>query len=203
MIQHVSLKHGWFYHYRLHVPRSQTLLSSFPDVHAYLQRMFSECPQDKFERGPRSSKLRFSVPVQLVELRGHEICSLAATSLQFADGKTAHTAVELGMLHADPKTISVEVPLWLDAHELLGYETIFGSSEPLSGHIDILRVEDGKVWIWDYKPGAAKEKWASTQLNCYAHMLSARTGISLEDIRCGYFDADTSFVFRPVPLLTG
>ena len=108
--------------------------------------------------------------------------------------------MELGLLNVDPKTVSVEVPLWLDSHELEHYETLFGSTEPLSGHIDILRIEDGKVWIWDYKPAAAKEKWASTQLNCYAHMLSARTGVPLEHIRCGYFDAETSFVFKPVPL---
>lgn len=200
MIRHVSFKHGWFYHYRVHVPKSQTLLDEFPDLHSFLNDMFESCPHEKFTSGPRSSKLRFSVPVNLVEIPGHEMCSLAAASLQYGDTKTAHTVVEMGFLFADTKTISVEVPLWLDSHELIGYENLFQSTEPLTGHIDILRVEDGVVWIWDYKPGAAKEKWAATQLNTYATMLSTRTGVPLEKIRCGYFDADTSFVFRPVPL---
>lgn len=202
MIQHVAFRHGWWYHYRLHVPRTQTLLTDFPALQTYLHRMFAECPHDKFMSGPRSSKLRFPVPVQLTEIPGHEMCSLALASLQYGTDKEAHTKVELGLLHADPKTVSVEVPLWLDQHELDGYETAFGSTEALTGHIDILRVENGKVWIWDYKPGAHKEKWAATQLNTYATMLSARTGLPLENFMCGYFDSSTSYVFSPVPLIS-
>jgi hypothetical protein len=200
MIQHASFKHGWFYHYRVHVPKTQTLLSDFPQLSGFLNEMFTGCPHDKFLSGPRSSKLRFTVPVDLVELPGHEICTMTKNALQYADTKTAHTVVEMGLLTADSKTISVEVPLWLDSHELENYETIFGCTDALTGHIDILRYENGKVWIWDYKPGAAKEKWAATQLNCYATMLSKRTGIPLTEFMCGYFDADTSFVFKPVPL---
>jgi hypothetical protein len=200
MIQHASFKHGWFYHYRVHMPRSQSLLSDYPELNSFLNAMFKECPHDKFLSGPRSSKLRFNVPVDIVEIPGHEMCTMTKASLQYADTKTAHTVVELGLLHADAKTLSVEVPLWLDPHEIENYETIFQSSEALTGHIDILRVENGKVWIWDYKPAAHKEKWAATQLNCYATMLSKRTGIALEHFMCGYFDEHTSFVFKPVPL---
>lgn len=201
MIRHISFKHGWFYHYRVHVPRTQTLLTDFPQLHAFLSKLFEECPHEKFATGPRSSKLRFPVDVELTEIRGHELCTLTQASLQFGSAKTAHTNVEIGLLQADPKTISVEVPLWLDCHELAQYETIFESTDSLSGHIDVLRVENGKVWIWDYKPAAAKEKWAATQLNTYATMLSARTGVALDDIRCGYFDDKTSFVFAPTPLV--
>lgn len=200
MIEHASFKHGWFYHYRWHVPRAQTLLSDFPALHEYLASMKTACPHDKFLSGPRGSKLRFPVPVQLIEVPGHELCSLAAASLLHGTAKTAHTNVEVGLLHADPKTVSVEIPLWLDSHEHPRYASVFDTHEPLTGHIDILRVEDGAVWIWDYKPGAAKEKWAATQLNTYATMLSARTGIPITRMKCGYFDSDTSFVFNPVPL---
>ena len=201
MIQHAAFQHGWWYHYRTHVPRTQTLLTDFPALQDYLLRMFAECPHQKFLAGPRSSRLRFTVPVSITEIPGHELCSLAQASLQFSPEREAHTKVELGLLHADPKTISVEVPLWLDASELEDYETIFGSQDALTGHIDILRFESGKVWIWDYKPSAAKERWAATQLNTYATMLSARTGIPLSEVMCGYFDDRTSFVFAPVPLV--
>lgn len=200
MIQHASFKHGWFYHYRVHVPRSEALAASFPELHAFLTSVFSACPHEKFEHGPRSSKLRFPVPVELIEIRGHELCTLAAFSLEHGSASTAHTNVELGLLQADAKTVSVEVPLWLDANELPGYAALFASEESLTGHIDILRVEGDTIWIWDYKPGAAKEKWAATQLNTYATMLHARTGVPLERIKCGYFDDETSFVFTPVPL---
>ena len=200
MIQHASFAHGWFYHYRVHLPRSQTLLTDFPELHTFLGKMFSECPHDKFLSGPRCSKLRFTVPVSLVEIEGHEICTLAAMSLEHGTAKTAHTNVEVGLLQADPSTVSVEVPLWMDSHELEGYETVFESSEPVTGHIDILRVEGNTVWIWDFKPNAHKEKWAATQLNTYATMLSIRTGVPLESIKCGYFDEARAYVFEPVPM---
>jgi len=200
MIQHAAFKHGWFYHYRLHIPKSQNLLLEYPELQEFLQAIFTSCPHEKFMQGPRSSKLRFSVDVELTELPGHEICDLAAASLQYGSYSTAHTNVEMGLLAADSKTISVEVPLWLDPEELEGFETLFESDQPLTGHVDILRVENGKVWIWDYKPDASREKWAATQLNTYATMLSKRTGVSLDNIMCGYFDEETSFVFKPVKL---
>ncbi|MBU4503046.1 MAG: PD-(D/E)XK nuclease family protein [Nanoarchaeota archaeon] len=67
----------------------------------------------------------------------------------------------------------------------------------MTGHIDILRIEDEKIWVWDYKPNAHKEKYASTQTYFYALMLSKRTGIPLDDFRCGYFDQNHAFAFKP------
>ena len=67
----------------------------------------------------------------------------------------------------------------------------------MTGHIDILRVDDDKVWIWDYKPNAHKEKFASTQVFFYALMLSKRTSIPLENFRCGYFDSSYAYLFKP------
>jgi hypothetical protein len=60
-----------------------------------------------------------------------------------------------------------------------------------------LRIEDGNIWVWDYKPNAAKERYAATQVQFYSMMLSKRTGIPLEKFRCGYFDEDIAFAFRP------
>jgi hypothetical protein len=103
------------------------------------------------------------------------------------------------MLQNDYKTISIEVPIWLLNNELLHYDDFFNSKDPLTGHIDALRIEDGQVWIWDYKPNAHREKYASTQTNFYAIMLSQRTGIPISRFRCGYFDSDNAFVFKPLP----
>jgi len=101
------------------------------------------------------------------------------------------------MLENDNKTVAIEVPLWLNNNELSLYNEIFNSKDTLTGHIDILRIEDEKVWIWDYKPNAIKEKFASTQIYFYALMLSKRTGISLDNFRCGYFDSKDTFIFSP------
>jgi len=112
--------------------------------------------------------------------------------------RTAHSNVQMFMLQNDDKTISIELPIWLLEHELQDYYAILASRDALTGHIDALRIEDGKVWVWDYKPRAAKEKYASTQVQFYALMLSQRTGIPMERFRCGYFDEDTAFIFKPI-----
>ena len=49
----------------------------------------------------------------------------------------------------------------------------------------------------NFKPNAIREKYAATQVYFYALMLSKRTNKDLEDFRCGYFDNDYAFVFKP------
>ena len=77
------------------------------------------------------------------------------------------------------------------------YEELFGTTEPLTGHIDLVTIEDGKIWVWDYKPNAHKEKYADTQVYFQSLMLSKRTGIPLDKFRCGYFDWDRAYMFKP------
>ena len=131
-------------------------------------------------------------------MTGHEVSSLAREGLEANEErfKSNHSKVQVFMLEHDSSTVAMEVPLWLEPSELPSLLPL-RSALPLTGHIDLLRVEGDKVWIWDFKPGAAQEVYARTQTYCYALMLSQRTGIPLETIRCGYFDQSTAFVFRP------
>ena len=101
------------------------------------------------------------------------------------------------MLEKDNKTVAVEVPIWLEPDEIEFYEELFQTNEQLTGHIDLLRIEDEKIWVWDYKPNAQKEKFASTQVFFYALMLSKRIGLPLDKFRCGYFDSNYTYVFNP------
>jgi hypothetical protein len=199
MIQHVSLDHGWWYHYRLHQAKLGLLKGNgYSNLHKYLHEVFDNCPQEPFLIGPRSSKLKFSLGITPRRIDNHEVSLLAKEGLNWNKYNDAHSNVQVFMLSYDNKTIGVEVPIWLKAEELgKKYEELFASKEPLSGHIDVLRLEDNKLWIWDYKPNAEQEKYASTQTFFYALMLSKRTGIPLEKFMCGYFDEDTCFVFKP------
>ena len=124
------------------------------------------------------------------------VSSLAGFGLDEEIG-SAHMKVQKFMLEKDDKTIAVEIPLWMEPSELGPLDGIFQAKDPVTGHIDVLRIEDGKIWVWDYKPGARKEVYASTQVFFYALMLSQRTGISLDNFRCGYFDREVAFVFKP------
>lgn len=198
-ILHKSLMHGWWYHYRIHDPKAKTLCSrSLSPIREYLHNVKDHCPDEYFTKGPRSSQLRMKFDLELVKIKGHEVSELARQGLEADRYNTAHTNVQMFMLQNDDKTISIEVPIWLLESELPHYRDFFDSSDALTGHIDALRIEDGLVWIWDYKPNAYREKYATTQTNFYALMLSQRTGIPMDKFRCGYFDSEHAFVFKPL-----
>jgi len=196
-----SLDHsGGYYFYRIHRLKSDELNNSFASLKKFLHDVFEERPDSYFRNGPRSSKLKFNIPgLDIKGVTGHEVCQLTSLGLEenHERYKTNHSKVQVFMLERDDKTLAVEVPIWLNANELDHYEAFFQSKEPLTGHIDVLRFEDGKIWVWDYKPNAVKEKYAATQVNFYALMLSKRTGISLDQFRCGYFDSAYAFMFKP------
>lgn len=202
MIAHTVLGHpGGFYDYKIHNKKIDLLCNSkFFTLSDYLKNMLKECPNEYFFKGPRSSALKFNLPsINLTHLPNYEIAELAKFGLELNKERFSenHPKVQNFMLENDNKTIAIEVPLWLNHNELSLYNEIFNSKDALTGHIDILRIEDEKLWIWDYKPNAIKEKYASTQVYFYALMLSKRTGISLDNFRCGYFDAKDTFIFNP------
>jgi hypothetical protein len=198
MIKNFPMKHGWYYYYRIHSIKCQEINGSLKPLKEFLESVGNNCPDDYFTKGPRSSSLTFKIKdLKIHSLQGHEISTLARHALESANSRNAHTAVEIFLLKNDDKTVAVEVPLWLEHNEIESFHEMFKSKDPLTGHIDILRIEDGKIWIWDYKPNAAKEIYASTQTFFYAYMLSKRTNIPIENFRCGYFDSNYAFVFNP------
>ncbi|MDO8556536.1 MAG: PD-(D/E)XK nuclease family protein [Nanoarchaeota archaeon] len=200
MIQTKQLLHaGGFYPYSIHSKRVETLNNGFTPLRDYLLSMFQTCPDSYFQSGPRSSTLKTKFPFDIIEIKGHEVSALAERGLEENEErcKSNHMKVQLFMLEHDENTLAMEVPLWLQHHELDNYVNVFRTIEPLTGHIDVLRQENEKIWIWDYKPNAKKEKYASTQVYMYALMLSQRTGIPLEQIRCGWFDDTIAYLFKP------
>lgn len=199
LIKHASFAHGWFYHYRVHNKKAELLNNGLSSLKEYLYNVFEGCPHNYFEKGPRGSRLKFNVGIKPKEITGHEVSTLTRYGLEQNEGRytSNHSKVQVFMLENDDKTIASEVPIWIEEKELKDYNKIFKTKEPLTGHIDLLRVEDGKVWVWDYKPNAHREKFATTQTYFYAIMLSKRTGIDLENFRCGYFDSCYAYVFKP------
>ena len=200
MIKQISFKHGWFYYYRVHEPKTKQLCETFPELISYLYDTFDNCPDDYFQVEPRSSHLKFPLnQLTLTDVNSHEVCNLTKLGLDKNSEryKSNHSKVQMFMLENDNNTIAIEVPLWLQPEELDTYKNLFNSENPLTGHIDLVRIEDDKIWIWDYKPNASKEKYASTQVYFYAYMLSKRTGIPLEKFMCGYFDSANCYIFKP------
>jgi hypothetical protein len=201
VIKQTWLNHsGGMYWYSVHDPKLKNIANGYGALVSFLQDVFHNCPDNYFNSGPRSSCLKFKLPeLDIKSATGHEVSGLAFQGLKlYAKAfKDNHSKVQRFMLENDGKTIAIEVPIWLNSNEVAGYKELFNSKEPLTGHIDLLRIEDEKIWVWDYKPKANKEIYAATQVFFYSLMLSKRTGINLDSFRCGYFDDKYAFIFKP------
>lgn len=110
--------------------------------------------------------------------------------------KQRHALIEDLMLYCDRDTVAVEVPVWYWNKKI---------DKGVCGHIDILQVKFGKVWIMDYKPDSEKENFerVMSQLYNYALALYFRTEVSLSDIMCAWFDASRIYSFEPSKVMTG
>jgi len=197
MIQSTSYKHGCQYQYRIHNKKIDDLCKKeFKPLKDYLIDVITSCPNEYFNDGPRSSVLKININSDLSHLK-HEIQALARMGLDSDYYDNAHMNVQMFLLGYDNKTVAIEIPIWLMPEEYEKFSEIFDSDLPLTGHIDLVRIENGKIWIWDYKPNAHREKHADTQTYFYAFMLSKRTGIPLENFMCGYFDDKNTYIFNP------
>ena len=192
-----------FYRYRLAVEKVKQLPSN---LESFLQLLFTDCPNHLFQKSNFRASARtseeFIVKFEIVNVHKHELIELAKQSESLNQFKSRHENLQKFFLLNDPCTVACEVPLWIEANELEDYVAFFNTDDILTGHVDVLRYEkDGKVGIWDYKPGAAEEVNASIQVWLYALMLSIRTGISLQNITCGYFDETVVFSFNPAAVV--
>ena len=201
MIKKLRLEHkGGYYNYKVNELKTNQLCNGFGSLTNFLDEMFKNCPDEYFNYGPRSSGLRFKLNnLKIHNIKGHEISDLARQALKLNKDrfKDQHQKVQVFLLENDDKTIAMEIPIWIYPQELNNIFKIFNSKSPLTGHIDALRIEDNKIWIWDYKPNAFEEKYAATQVYFYALMLSTRTNINLDNFRCGYFNENYAYVFQP------
>ena len=192
---------GGLYIYGVNFKKTESLCNNgLKNLKNFLYAVLDKCPDKLFNSGPRSSQLKFKFEnLKLTEIKNHEISLLAKKSFESYNDlyRTAHSKVQMFMLENDQTTIAMEIPLWLYSNELNDFEKIFQSKEALTGHIDLIKIDNDLVWVWDYKPNASKEEFASTQVYFYALMLSKRTNIPLNKIRCGYFDESSTFVFKP------
>ncbi len=190
-----SFQHEPFYRYRLCTNKTAALPAPFS---GFLDLIFEDCPNHLYQAsGFRASQQRFKVKTELVHTQNNEIIELAKQSKSFTKFKSGHENLANYFLHNDPRSIACEIPVWMESVELSDYQDVFPTKNPLTGHIDLLRYEAGKIVVWDYKPKAKREVTAATQVFLYALMLSVRTGISLNQFICGYFDDRDCYVFSP------
>jgi hypothetical protein len=162
-------------------------------------------PHELFTREDRERSSQYPVILQAeVTRRDNYATGLAGLALRIApSNKKRHETLQRFMLLNDSATIAVEIPIYLTPDDFTyfqsrGFTFPFGN-HPITGHIDFLQLRSGFLHILDYKPDAAKEKHAVTQLTIYALALSRRTGLPVKAFKCTWFDDQDYFEFYPLP----
>jgi len=190
MIISKSFRHGWYYWFRYDMEK----LNGHECCHLAnpISRYFDSlelCPDIYFCKGPRASSLR--TPRLYVKRIRHPLTKFTEYGKKVYQDRFSsnHSRVEMFLLENDVESVAVEVPVWFEDEE----SRMHGFSYPLTGHIDLLRLTD-KIEVWDYKPGAERERYASTQVYWYVKMFSHRLGVPMDNFRCGYFDESACYL---------
>ena len=184
------LHSGLTYNFRYHIPKVERINGYFHNLVSYLKDMEKNCPSKIFQKGKRCSQHQLNIKISKSDCYNNA-CRLAALALTACtNNKKRHETVETFMLCNDSSTIACEIPVWF-------WEKNLGES--ICGHIDILQVRKGRIYLLDFKPNAYKEneRKVASQLFHYASGLSFRTKISLSKFRCAWFDENIYYEFDP------
>ena len=186
VIQSRTFSHRQEYKFKFHRLKANILCKrQFPQIRRYLWHIAENCPNELFqEGGARCSDGNLpELGLQLVRKDTNAV-PLARLGLVLAKHRRGrHEAIQRFMLANDSAPIAVGVPVYRYPNEAPDLKL----ADVLTGHIDVLQIRYGKVWILDYKPEAKRETRAKFQLYLYAKALSTRTRISALSIRSRLF----------------
>ncbi len=224
MVEVVSMAHRQLYRFRYHRAKTRLMLDEFGNrnlkrLKEYLDAVSSETPHQYFAEGGRMSDVRskFDTADMIVKSKTNYANRLAAFVLQATpDNKARHEAVQRFFLANDSVTVATEVPVYIRREDVAHMESVLdfkisdsglvrfkgGKQEEqlprlLTGHIDLVQIRNGQVYILDYKPGASKER-PIEQLTWYALALSRLTGLRLFEFTCAWFDEKDYYQFYPL-----
>ena len=213
------LLHGQVYDFKCHRAKLDHLLGqpsadqSFSSLQEFLEKVPKDCPHELFRKLARS-KTRSSQCRDLFSLEQVDIASRPNSSaiknarflLQaVGNNKLRHERLQEFMLANDSATVAVEVPVVLRKKDFAFFQRQLNFDLPpnwkippaITGHIDILQIRQGLVYVLDFKPGAKREK-PIEQLTLYALALARLTGIKLYHFKCAWFDDSHYFEFYPL-----
>ena len=193
---HLFTHRGLNYDFKVHLPKLATC--PHEGVRRYLLDLPGFIDHSLFEQPPLScSTLKLARNDGLRHFSNTALNRIAAQAVSLAEtNRRRHPAVEDYFLSSDRNTIATEVPVYF-------YDKTLGGT--VTGHIDILQWNFGKLQILDFKPNARKEDpdKVITQLTLYARALGYRTGLPLRDMACAYFDERDMYGFSPLAVLDG
>ena len=181
----------------------------FKPLRDFLELVSSECPhqifREKMERASEKKEMFNLDQVKIIPKKSSAstIANLVIQSI--SNNKMRHEVLEEFMLFNDSVTVAIEVPVILDSEDINHYKFelnfdipfLINEGEYLTGHIDMIQIRNGSIYIMDFKPSAKKEK-PIEQLTIYALALSRLTGIRLYHFKCAWFDSKDYFEFFPL-----
>ena len=217
MIFSQKLQHNQVYNFQLHKAKleltsKELLPNKFMVVKDYLNKIpTSKFPhhifqpkQEDLNELARSSQIKFKI-LNFVKLtKQNQANQLAKLALSLTkNNKQRHESIQNFMITNDSTTVACEVPLYLTNDDIKYFKSkgfilnLENYQTPITGHIDILQVRNGSIYILDYKPEAEKQDPVE-QLTIYAMALASRTKLALKDFKCAWFDEKNYFEFFPL-----
>lgn len=214
-IQESKMFHKQIYEFKYHRAKTDLLLdedfkhSKFRPLQQFLELVAAECPHQIFQNETkRASEFKnvFNFDgVRFVPKINAAVKTAGFVVQAISNNKLRHKMLQEFMLANDSVTIAAEVPVLLDESDIrhLKHELNFSlplalnDGEYLTGHIDMIQIRNGSIYIMDYKPSAAKERPVD-QLTIYALALSRLTGLRLFSMKCAWFDDKNYYEFFPL-----
>jgi len=192
------------YKFQYHRMKLDMFLKNFKSLRFYIKNIAGRCPDKMFLSGERGSSVRLGFDFSEVDVypKFNYACKLAKLALTAADdNKKRHDVLQRFMLVNDSCTVACEVPVYILPSDMKDYAKVFTGfgDGGVTGHIDVLQVRFGRVYILDYKPGSESEKKEKvmSQLFVYFLCLAKRTNVPMRYFRCAWFDDSGYYEFNP------
>jgi transposase-like protein len=191
IIDAFSFNHYDFtYNFMFHKPKLNILCDNFPNLLNYISKMKDLFPKDFFNKDIQYSKFKLDINFRK-EGKYNLACRLTDFSLRACNNNfERHKFVENFMLINDSSTVACEIPVWF-------WEKYLDIG--ICGHIDILQIRRGNIYVLNYIPDDLKEKdeYIATKLFFYTSGLSFRTKMPLMNFRCAWFNQNSYCEFSP------
>ena len=215
IIEESKLFHQQIYNFRYNRAKLSMILEEdfkhyrFKPLKEFLELAAVECPNHIFQNsGKRASEYKNKFNLDQVKIipKENAAVKLAGFVIQaVSNNKARHEALQDFMIANDTVTIAAELPVLLDSQDIRHYKhelnfeipITLQDEEYITGHIDLIQVRNGSIYILDYKPSAKKAKPVE-QLTIYALALARLTGLRLYHFKCAWFDSENYYEFFPL-----
>jgi len=215
LIEEAKLIHQQIYNFKYHRGKLDLIINEefrhfrFKPLQEFLELAIAECPNQIFQSTTKRAsefKNTFNLDQVRITPKNNAAVKIANFIIQaVSNNKLRHEVLHDFMLSNDSVTVAAEVAVLIGSDDIrhLKHELNFDvpitleDGEYITGHIDLIQVRNGLIYIMDFKPSAKKEK-PIDQLTIYALALSRLTGIRLYHMRCAWFDAENYYEFFPL-----